>query len=79
MPSFLEDKLKARYGARSKTPYKIMNARGYMRGNKITAAGRDAEAKHKADVRTARRTGSTVAAASAARRRHTRRSSSRRG
>lgn len=49
MPEFLEDKLKAEYGANSKIPYKVMNARGFMRGNKETAKGRAAEAKHTAD------------------------------
>ena len=46
MPKFLEDKLKAEYGANSSTPYKIMNARGYMHGNKDTAAGAAAQQKH---------------------------------
>ena len=46
MPKFLEDKLKRQYGAHSSIPYKIMNSRGYMRGSKVTAKGRAAEAKH---------------------------------
>lgn len=46
MPKFLEKKLKARYGKDSKIPYKIMNARGFMKGNKITAKGRAADKKH---------------------------------
>lgn len=46
MPKFLEDKLKRKYGAKSKIPYKIMNAKGFMRGNKETAMGRAAEKKH---------------------------------
>lgn len=51
MPKFLEDKLKAEYGAKSKVPYKIMNAMGAMRGNKTTAKGRAMEKKHAADVK----------------------------
>jgi hypothetical protein len=47
MPKFLEDKLKKRYGKKSKIPYKIMNKQGLMKGNKITAKGRALEAKHK--------------------------------
>lgn len=50
MPKFLEDKLKAEYGADSKIPYKVMNAEGLMRGNKETAKGRAAEAKHERDT-----------------------------
>ena len=50
MPKFLEKKLKAEYGADSKIPYKIMNAEGYMRGNKETEKGREAEAKHRRDT-----------------------------
>lgn len=47
MPKFLEDKLKKKYGKDSKTPYKIMNSLGFMRGNKETSKGREAEKKHK--------------------------------
>ena len=46
MPQFLEKKLKERYGEDSSIPYKIMNARGFMRGNKITKKGEAAEKKH---------------------------------
>ena len=46
MPKFLEDKLKKRFGAKSKAPYKIMNAIGAMRGNKETAKGAAMEKKH---------------------------------
>jgi len=46
MPKFLEEKLKARYGENSDIPYKIMNAKGYMHGSKITAKGRSSERKH---------------------------------
>ena len=49
MPKFLENELKKEYGANSAIPYKIMNARGYMRGNKETAKGAALEAKHEAD------------------------------
>ena len=31
MPKFLEDKLKAEYGANSMIPYKVMNSIGAMR------------------------------------------------
>ncbi len=49
MPKFLEKKLKQEYGADSDIPYKVMNAKGLMHGNKETAKGRALEAKHKAD------------------------------
>ena len=48
MPAFLEKKLKKEYGAKSDIPYKIMNKLGVMHGNKETAKGRKAEARHKA-------------------------------
>jgi hypothetical protein len=48
MPKFLEKKLKARYGKKSKIPYKIMNKLGAMRGNKETAKGRAMAKKHAA-------------------------------
>lgn len=47
MPKFLEDKLKKEYGEDSDIPYKIMDAIGYMKGNKETEKGRKAEIKHK--------------------------------
>lgn len=47
MPKFLEDKLKARYGADSATPYKIMNKLGFMHGSKETPKGKAAAQKHK--------------------------------
>jgi len=50
MPEFLEKKLKARYGADSAIPFKIMNSLGYMRGSKETAAGRAAQAKHESNL-----------------------------
>lgn len=50
MPKFLENELKKEYGADSAIPYKVMNARGFMHGNKETAKGRAAEAKHKRDT-----------------------------
>ena len=40
MPAALEAKLKREYGAKSDIPYKIMNAKGLMRGNKTTAKGK---------------------------------------
>ena len=46
MPAFLEKKLKTEYGADSKIQYKVMNKLGYMRGNKETAKGAAAQAKH---------------------------------
>lgn len=49
MPKFLEQKLRQEYGADSAVPYKVMNALGYMRGNKETAKGAAAEAKHERD------------------------------
>lgn len=51
MPKFLEDKLKAEYGAQSKIPYMVMNKLGVMRGNKETAKGVQMERKHAADMR----------------------------
>lgn len=50
MPEFLERKLQDRYGKDSAIPYKIMNARGLMHGNKETAKGREMQRKHEADV-----------------------------
>jgi hypothetical protein len=46
MPKFLEDKLKQEYGAKSKVPYKVMNAIGAMKGNQETAKGARMQAKH---------------------------------
>ena len=51
MPEFLKKKLQDEYGSDSKVPYKIMNARGYMRGSKETVKGRAIEKKHKKDMR----------------------------
>lgn len=50
MPKFLEEKLKAEYGADSAIPYKVMNKLGAMHGNKETAKGRAMESKHKRDT-----------------------------
>lgn len=47
MPKFLEDKLKKEYGANSSAPYAIMNKLGFMKGNKETKKGVNAEKKHK--------------------------------
>ncbi len=55
MPEFLEKKLKDEYGADSKTPYKVMNSIGAMRGNKETAKGREMEKKHDAKMRGGKR------------------------
>jgi hypothetical protein len=46
MPEFLEKKLKAKYGQNSKTPFKIMNSIGAMKGSKITAKGQAMQKKH---------------------------------
>lgn len=46
MPKFLENKLKAEYGAKSKVPFKVMNAIGAMRGNQETAKGAAMERRH---------------------------------
>lgn len=50
MPAFLESKLKGEYGTRSSIPYKIMNAKGYMRGSAETAKGKALDAKHARDL-----------------------------
>ena len=62
MPKFLEKKLKARYGKKSKTPYKIMNKIGAMRGNKETAKGKAMAKKHAAKVKGKKRKGMSAAA-----------------
>lgn len=56
-PKFLENKLKAEYGKNSKTPFKVMNAIGAMKGNKETAKGKNMEKKHNAKVKTALKKG----------------------
>lgn len=50
MPRFLEEKLKSEYGAKSKIPYAIMNAKGLMRGPKETAKGKAMQRKHDRDI-----------------------------
>jgi hypothetical protein len=50
MPKFLENKLKAEYGANSAIPYKVMNSIGAMHGNKETPKGRAMAQKHAARV-----------------------------
>lgn len=50
MPKFLEAKLKQEYGAKSATPYKVMNAIGAMRGNKESPKGAAMEQKHEAKM-----------------------------
>ena len=47
MPAFLEKKLKKEYGEKSDIPYKIMNKKGFMKGNKETAKGRALDKKKK--------------------------------
>ena len=46
MPRFLEEQLKKQYGSHSKVPYAIMNKLGFMKGNKETKKGKEAEKKH---------------------------------
>jgi hypothetical protein len=60
MPAFLEQKLKAEYGANSSAPYAIMNKLGLIRGSKITPKGRALEARHDRD-QAAGRTGKLAA------------------
>lgn len=50
MPEFLEKKLKKEYGNNPKAIYGTMNKLGYMKGNKETAKGRNAEKKHQKDA-----------------------------
>jgi hypothetical protein len=52
MPRFLEDILKREYGVTSKIPYKVMNAKGYMKGNQTTTKGEALQAKHDRDQAT---------------------------
>ncbi len=54
MPSFLEARLKGEYGAKSKVPYKVLNAIGAMRGNKETPKGKAMQAKHEQDMKKAK-------------------------
>jgi hypothetical protein len=68
MPAFLENKLKAEYGAKSPIVYATMNKLGALRGNRETAKGRAMQAKHDRDAATARATGAAIATVSAARR-----------
>jgi hypothetical protein len=51
MPKFLEDKLKAEYGAKSAVPFKVMNAIGAMRGNKETPKGAMMATEHAAKMK----------------------------
>lgn len=48
MPKFLEVKLKKEYPGNPGAVYGTMNKLGAMHGNKITAKGREMEAKHNA-------------------------------
>ena len=51
MPKFLEEKLSKEYGGDKHAIYGTMNKIGAMRGNKITAKGKEMEAKHKRDMK----------------------------
>lgn len=51
MPKFLEDKLKKQYPGNDSAVYGTLNKLGYMHGNKETASGRAAQAKHDAKTR----------------------------
>ena len=51
MPKFLEEKLRKEYGDNPRAIYGTMNKIGAMRGNKITAKGREMERKHNAKMR----------------------------
>ena len=46
MPKFLVDKLRREYPHNDAAVFGTLNKRGYMRGNKVTAKGRAAQAKH---------------------------------
>lgn len=61
MPKFLEDKLKAEYGANSPIVYATMNKLGLMRGSKETAKGRAVQAKHDRDMAAKARGGKLAA------------------
>lgn len=50
MPQFLIDTLKKEYGANSDIPYRVLNSKGLMRGNKETAKGKALDKKHKIDA-----------------------------
>ena len=50
MPKFLETKLKKEYPNNPHAVYGTMNAIGAMKGNKITAKGREMEKKHEAKM-----------------------------
>ena len=54
MPKFLERRLLSEYGTGSKIPYKIMNAKGLMRGSAETAKGRALQKKHDRDIKAKR-------------------------
>lgn len=61
MPAFLESKLKQEYPGEPDVPYKIMNAMGAMKGNKITPKGEAMDAKHAADTKKKKPSGFAVA------------------
>jgi hypothetical protein len=62
MPAFLENKLKAEYGANSPIVYATLNKLGALRGNKETPKGRAMQAKHERDVAARRKRGGRLAA-----------------
>ena len=51
MPDFLEAKLKKEYPGNPGAVYGTMNKLGAMKGNKITAKGKQMEKKHARDVK----------------------------
>lgn len=55
MPIFLKQKLQKQYGKDSKVPYKVMNAKGFMKGNKETAEGKTAQMKHNRQTKSSKR------------------------
>ena len=50
MPQFLEEKLKKQYPGNPSAVYGTMNKLGFMHGNKETAKGKAAQAKHEGKV-----------------------------
>lgn len=54
MPKFLEEKLKNEYGDNDRAIYGTMNKLGYMKGNKETKKGKEAEKKHETKTKALR-------------------------
>lgn len=50
MPKFLENKLRREYGDNPRAIYGTLNKLGMMEGNKETAKGKAAQAKHDRDA-----------------------------